>query len=188
MKQAKTVVEMARRSSASLAQRPRECVILTFLNDANVIAAQREAVGEATGVDGGRIVDVADDAAGEECDLQALFLSQAPRLCRGPVCRRPSDAGGPPIGPERQHERPGRPAARQPQAHDTHERLDHDPRVHLGLSAQAFGERNRNLRDPEPANGGSVGQLNLERIAGRIDSLQIDRLKDEAAKALEPSG
>ena len=85
LEEGEAVVEVARGAGAGFAQRPGEGGVLALLDDADVVAAQREAVGEATRVDGGRIGDVADDAAGEERDLQTLFLSWLERSSSCPT-------------------------------------------------------------------------------------------------------
>src|SRR5829696_4636717 len=67
-------------------------------------------------------------------------------------------------------------------------RLHRDPRRHLALPAKPLGEDDRDFDDAEARLHRPVGQLDLERVALRLDARKVDRLEHLAAEALEPAG
>src|SRR5580700_6737859 len=62
-------------------------------------------------------------------------------------------------------------------------RLRDDPLAHLRVAALAIGERDRHLADAEARAAGTVGHLDLEGVAARVDRVEVDRLEHDASEA-----
>src|SRR5438270_324379 len=60
--------------------------------------------------------------------------------------------------------------------------------MHLRLPRPAVAEHDRDVADAEPGADGPVGHLDLEAVAVEVDPIQVERLQDLAAKALEAAG
>jgi hypothetical protein len=75
----------------------------------------------------------------------------------------------------------------QSQRRDLDDGLDDDGAAHLRRSLCPVGEGDRHLLDPKALSDRAVGHLDLERVALRVDGLEIDRLEHGAPEALEPA-
>src|SRR5215472_2573801 len=76
----------------------------------------------------------------------------------------------------------------QPKLPHHGQRFEDDPPAQLGLADPPILEDNRDLLDLEALLDRSVGQLDLERIAGAVNRRQIDRLQHASPETLEASG
>src|SRR6266568_6141115 len=77
---------------------------------------------------------------------------------------------------------------REPQPRYVHDRLEEDRSAHLRDAFGAVGEPDRHFDDGEALAKRAVRPLDLEGVALRVDSAQIDRLEDAAPVALEAAG
>src|SRR2546421_10208837 len=65
------------------------------------------------------------------------------------------------------------------------DRLQHDRAAHLRAADLAVDERDRHLDDAEARPQRAVGRLDLERVAARVDRVEVDPLQHVAPVALE---
>src|SRR2546425_3509693 len=76
---------------------------------------------------------------------------------------------------------------REPEPPGDPERLETDAARHLRLPHHPIHEDDRYLVDGEPAPPGTIGGLDLERIAVGADTLEADRGERAAPPTLEPA-
>jgi hypothetical protein len=74
------------------------------------------------------------------------------------------------------------------EANDHDEGFADDMAGHLGLSAKALGKNDGHFHDLHTLAPDFVGHLNLETVAVRTDSVEINGLKRAAAETFEPPG
>src|SRR6185312_6099819 len=81
-------------------------------------------------------------------------------------------------------------AGQCPEAEHRHlpDRLEHDRAAHLRAAVLAVDESDRDLDDPEAGSERPVRPFDLERVATRVDRVQVDRLEHLAPVAAEAAG